>query len=84
MKKTGDDVNLSGNIIKAYDGTSKQSGATGCELPCYQRLLSSKTRLPDTSNPNMHKTVAEVNADTSFTDVRDTAKNMHDNAESYA
>ncbi|KAJ3474010.1 hypothetical protein NLI96_g12699 [Meripilus lineatus] len=67
MKKTGDDVNLSGNIIKAYDGTSKQSGATGY-----------------TSNPNMHKTVAEVNADTSFTDVRDTAKNMHDNAESYA
>ncbi|KAG6807566.1 hypothetical protein H0H92_007074 [Tricholoma furcatifolium] len=32
----------------------------------------------------MHKTVAEVKGDTDFTKVRDKAKNMHDNAESYA
>jgi len=38
----------------------------------------------DTSNPNMHKTVAEVNADTAYTNVRDSVKNMHDNAESHA
>ncbi|KAG6826150.1 hypothetical protein H0H92_000958 [Tricholoma furcatifolium] len=37
-----------------------------------------------TSNHNMHKTVAEVDADTGFTEVRDKAENMHDNAESYA
>ncbi|KAF9483967.1 hypothetical protein BDN70DRAFT_214221 [Pholiota conissans] len=37
-----------------------------------------------TSNHNFHKTVAEVNADTSFTAVRDSAPNMHHNAESYA
>ncbi len=30
LSKTGDDVNLSNNIIKAYDGASKTSGANGC------------------------------------------------------
>ena len=38
----------------------------------------------DTSNHNMHKTVAEVNADKDYTDVRDKANNMHHNAESHA
>ncbi|CAA7262517.1 unnamed protein product [Cyclocybe aegerita] len=37
-----------------------------------------------TSNHNMHKTVAEVNADEGFTAVRDKANNMHYNAESHA
>jgi len=67
LSKTGDDVNLGGNIIKANDGSSKPSGATGY-----------------TSNHNMHTTVAQVNADQDYTDVRDKAKNMHHNAESYA
>ncbi|KAF9474337.1 hypothetical protein BDN70DRAFT_884904 [Pholiota conissans] len=37
-----------------------------------------------TSNHNMHKTVAEVTADTAYTNVRDNVGNMHINAESYA
>jgi len=37
-----------------------------------------------TSNHNMHKTLADVKNDKAFTDVRDSAPNMHDNAESYA
>ncbi|KAG6810072.1 hypothetical protein H0H92_013487 [Tricholoma furcatifolium] len=68
LSATGDDVNLSGNIIKPDD---EQSIADG-----------DKTGY--TSNHNMHKTVAEVKQDTKFTEVRDKAKNMHDNAESYA
>ncbi|KAG6827406.1 hypothetical protein H0H87_004852 [Tephrocybe sp. NHM501043] len=36
------------------------------------------------SNANMHKTVAEIDADTKYTDIRNEIKNMHDNAESYA
>jgi len=68
LMKTGDNVNLSGNIIKPTDGRSQEEeGRTGY-----------------TSNPNMHKTAAEVNADKAFTEVRDGAKNMHHNAESYA
>jgi len=67
LRKTGDDVNLSDNIIKPTDGSSKKNGLNGY-----------------TSNANMHKTAAEVNADTGFTDVRDKANNMHHNAESYA
>ncbi|KAG6856167.1 hypothetical protein H0H87_006851 [Tephrocybe sp. NHM501043] len=36
------------------------------------------------SNANMHKTVAEIDADTQYRDIRKEIKNMHDNAESYA
>lgn len=31
LAKTGDDVNMSGKIIKPSDGSSKPSGATGCK-----------------------------------------------------
>lgn len=86
LAKTGDDVNQKGNIIKANDGRSKPTGETGCACPVtllhrWEVLLRT---FIDTSNPNIHTTVAQVTADTTFTGVRDNANNMHDNAESYA
>jgi hypothetical protein len=48
------------------------------------RIWNINTHNSDTSNHNMHKTVADVTADKEYTKVRDNANNMHDNAESYA
>ena len=83
---TGDDVNLSGNIIKPYDGTSKTTGQTGCTSRHFTSLLSSLALnlMTDTKSVNPPKTLAELEKDTKYTSVRDNAKNMHDNAESYA
>jgi len=68
LSNTGDDINKSGEIIRVDDNNKSQ--------PSGKNGYS--------SNHNMHKTLAEVENDKSFTDVRDSVPNMHDNAESYA
>jgi hypothetical protein len=63
-----------------------QLAQLGVRVPLATKIEAELTRtwVTDTNNPNIHTTVAQVTNDAQFTNVRDTATNMHDNAESYA
>ncbi|KAJ3482518.1 hypothetical protein NLI96_g6915 [Meripilus lineatus] len=68
ISRLGDHVGTDGNIITRRP---EDNGKPKSALDGY------------TNNPNGHKTVHEVAHDTDFTAVRNNAKNMHDNSDSY-
>ncbi|KAF9521538.1 hypothetical protein CPB83DRAFT_245616 [Crepidotus variabilis] len=71
LKKTGDAVDKTTGAILRADQDDKNAHPID-NVSGY------------TNAPNMHKKVADVTKDKKFTAVRNSAPNMHDNAESYA